>query len=369
MASSLARELIPSANIVASFTGVKDPSGNQIGKLEVLPKDINFIGHIIVSGASVATKEITSITAIAAGGVKEITDILVVADVSDSLDGKYFILQDDAGSVAFWIDTDNSGTTIPGGAAAADRAIEITTIATDDAIGTVGTKVYTAIIADSKFEAGTDDAAGTLTIQSATYGLRTNGADGDTGFTIGENTSGAGLDATYFILQDEVGSVAFWIDLDNSGTVEPSGAAAADRSVEITTVTNAMNAAQVGDVIYTAVIGDSKFEAGSDAASPIVLVQSTTTGIKTDGADGDTGFTIAEDTAGDEVAAYAAKIQHSHNGSNWFDLLSFSAISVNTSELVVVDNTNDHVTKFIRVVITKTTGDATFVIDLLYDRR
>ena len=130
-----------------------------------------------------------------------------------------------------------------------------------------------------------------------------------------------------------------------------------------------MNAAQVGDVIYTAVIGDSKFEAGSDAASPIVLVQSTTTGIKTDGADGDTGFTIAEDTAGDEVAAYAAKIQHSHNGSNWFDLLSFSAISVNTSELVVVDNTNDHVTKFIRVVITKTTGDATFVIDLLYDRR
>ncbi len=247
MASSLARELIPSTVINATFTGVKDRSGNQIGKVEALTRDINFIGHLIVSAASAATKEITSITA--------------RADVADDLDGTYFILQDEVGSVGFWIDTDNSGTTIPAGATAADRA------------------------------------------------------------------------------------------------------------VEITTVTTAMTAEQVGDVVYTAIIGDSKFEAGTDTNSPIILVRSSTTGLRTAGADGDTGFTFAVDTEGNEVAAYAAKIQHSHDGVNYFDLLAFSAISVDTSELVHVDNTTKHVARYLRAVITKTTGSANFVIDLLYDRR
>ncbi len=247
MASSLARELIPTIAIDASFTGVKDNNGDQIGRVEVLPKDTNFIGHIVATGVSAATKEITSITA--------------RADVADDLDG------------------------------------------------------------------------------------------------------------TYFILQDEIGSVGFWIDVDNGGTTIPAGASAADRAVEITTVTTGMTAEQVGDVVYVAVIGDSKFEAGSDAASPVILVRSTTTGLKVDGADGDTGFIIAEDTKGNEVASYAAKIQHSHDGVNYFDLLAFSTVSVATSELVVVNNTDDHVARYIRTVITKTTGDATFTIDLLYDRR
>ena len=123
-----------------------------------------------------------------ATGVKEITEIIAVADIGGSLDAQYFTLQDDIGTVGFWIDVDNSGTTTPGTGAA--REVEITTITTGMTAAQVGTVVYTAIIADAKFEAGTDSGDGRFRVQSSTTGTKTDGVDGDTGFYIREYVAG-----------------------------------------------------------------------------------------------------------------------------------------------------------------------------------
>jgi hypothetical protein len=113
-------------------------------------------------------------------GYKEITTIQTLADDSGSLDGTYFILSDNVGTVAFWIDIDNHGTSAP--VHGADRAVEITTIATDDDAETVAAKVATAVDNDSKFSASaTEDV---VTVTDVSVGERTDAVDGDTGFTI-----------------------------------------------------------------------------------------------------------------------------------------------------------------------------------------
>ena len=219
--------------------------------------------------------------------------------VDSSLDGKYFTLQDGAGSVAFWIDVDNDGTAAP--VHGADRAVEITTISTGDVIGTVGTAVYTAVVADSKFEAGSDDLAGNLTIQNAEFGPRAAASAGTSGFTVGENTAGTGLDRAYFLLEDVAGTVAFWIDIDDSGSTIPAGASAADRAVEITTISNGDVIGDVGTLVYTAVVADSKFEAGSDDLAGGLIIQHVDTGYYGSVGAGTSGFTVAVLDAGSPI--------------------------------------------------------------------
>lgn len=128
-------------------------------------------------------------------GVAEVTEIECVADASDSLNQTSFLLHDDVGSVAFWFDTDDSGSTIPTDANAADRAVEITTVNTDDDAETVASKVAVAINADSKFSAVVDSEDATKVIVTAsTVGEKTDATDGEddeaTGFTFTVLTQG-----------------------------------------------------------------------------------------------------------------------------------------------------------------------------------
>jgi len=262
------------------------------------------------------------------------------AGVDSVLDGTFFILQDEAGSVAFWMDVDDSGTTIPAGASAADRAIEITTVNSAMTNIQVGGVVFTAIVADSEFEAGVDNGDGTMEIQSATTGILPTATAGDSGFTLAENTAGAGLNKTYFILQDEVGSVAFWLDVDNTGATEPTASAAADRSIEITTVTNAMTAIQVAGVVFTAIVADSKFVAGADNGDGTLLVQSSTTGDKTDGADGDTGFTFLELSAGDLTTLAKFHLENGMCDKTAFDEL-ITALEAGSKSTVLTTRTKE----------------------------
>ncbi len=109
---------------------------------------------------------------------------------ADLLDGTFFILQETAGSVAFWIDTDNSGTTIPGGATAADRAIEITTVSGGDSANTVAGLVATAIDDDAAFAAPAPGAA-IITVTNAVGGAVPDAEDGNTGFTVAPTSKGS----------------------------------------------------------------------------------------------------------------------------------------------------------------------------------
>lgn len=125
-----------------------------------------------VQGDSVVTTDAVTSTA-------QAETFTAVADVSDSLDGTYFILSDTDGTVAFWIDTDNSGTAEP--SHGADRAVEITTIATDDSAGTVATKVAAAVNGDSKFTSSADST--TVTVTHVDIEPLDVGTAGDSGFT------------------------------------------------------------------------------------------------------------------------------------------------------------------------------------------
>jgi hypothetical protein len=85
--------------------------------------------------------------------LSQIERFKAVADVAGNSNTQGVLLYDDVGSVAFWIDVDNSGSLMPAWAGMANRAIEITTINTGDAIGLVATAFATAINADIKFTA------------------------------------------------------------------------------------------------------------------------------------------------------------------------------------------------------------------------
>ncbi len=251
------------------------------------------------TGAVAEQSEITTVADIVA--VAEITNIDPVADVSDSLDGTFFTMQDTAGSVAFWIDTDDSGTTIPAGASAADRAIEITTIVTDDTAATIQGLLVTAIDADGQFSAASG-AGNSVDVTDAVAEARTDSADGDTGFTITEGTAGvtaALLDGTFFEMNDVDGSVGFWIDTDDSGTTIPAGASALDRAVEITGIASGDSANDVATAVRAIINGDSKFTAPAPGAN-IIVATHVDLGDLTDSSDGDTGFAFATISQGSD---------------------------------------------------------------------
>ena len=144
----------------------------------------------IADTAPVAQRE--EATAVAVGGAYHVATLTTVADVADSLDGTYFVLYDDEGSVAFWIDTDNSGTTIPTAAALLDRSVEITTITTGDSDGVVADLIAAAINNDSKFSATHD--GNIVTITYSTIGAHGAAAAGTSGFTAATSTTGASTD-------------------------------------------------------------------------------------------------------------------------------------------------------------------------------
>jgi hypothetical protein len=243
---------------------------------------------------SYVVAQVESFDVTGTGAVAQVETFTAVADVSDSLDGKYIQLSDESGTVGFWIDTDDSGTSEPAGSAALTRSVEVTTIATDDTALVVAAKMATAINADSKFSATVSGSV--VTVTHATEGDVADGEDGAqttgfTDFTVTTNGADQGvLDGTYIQLSDDAGTVGFWIDVGDTGTAEPSGSAALTRSVEITTVTDTMDDDTLATTIAAAINGDADYSAS--ASGSVVTVTHANTGAMGDAQDGDqpTGF-------------------------------------------------------------------------------
>jgi hypothetical protein len=125
------------------------------------------------------------------GPVTQVETLTCVADASGSLDGSGFVLQDDVGSVAFWIDVDNDGTTIPAWASAEDRAVELIGVATDASAATIAAAIDSEISADPKFTAATAVGA-TIAITHSTaeaLGVGVDSSEAD-GFSFATNTLG-----------------------------------------------------------------------------------------------------------------------------------------------------------------------------------
>jgi hypothetical protein len=122
--------------------------------------------------------------------------ITCVADDSDDLDGTFFTLPDEVGTVGFWIDTDDSGTSAP--TTGADRDVEISTIVTDDDDETVASKIAAVINADSKFSAVAVGAV--VTVTCLAYNANSDSAAANTsGFTIAQTVVGVDSGKKYTV--------------------------------------------------------------------------------------------------------------------------------------------------------------------------
>ncbi len=170
-------------------------------------------------------------------------EVTIQGQNPDTLSGAWFDIYDTAGPVRVWFDVDNTSTApaTPGGG----RLLQVDIVANDSGVA-VATALNTVMNADAQF--ASTRLNNVVTVTDAVVGARTNVADGTigTGFEFDVTTQGANpvtIDGTYFIIYDINGAIAYWYDVDNGGTPEP--AHGAPRSVEISTVTSGMTAAQV----------------------------------------------------------------------------------------------------------------------------
>jgi len=270
--------------------------------------------------------------------VAEVTSITTVADTAGSLDGVYFILHDDAGSVAFWIDVDNSGTVEP--AHGANRSVEITSINTNDDEFSVAQKVAAAIDGDSNFSAS--ETSNVVTATAALGGARTDASAETSGFVVSVSTQGAdaisSLDGKYFIIYDALGSVAFWIDVDNSGTTIPAGAGSAARAIEITTIAQGDDAATVATKIAAAIDADAQFSASSSAEE--ITVDAASVGPRDDAEAGNSGFTFEVLVQGATLVNNVDELFliYAANEGAWGNDISIKIINFADDPELVLDN-------------------------------
>lgn len=229
------------ANTVASATAV------------AVTADSQFSASAVANVVTITNAEKLTVFSAVDGAIPTAFDIStdVTGSTPRQLNGTYFDIYDDVGAVRVWFDVDNTSTapTTPGGG----RLLEVDISANDPAVG-VAVALHSILDGDSKFSASIVN--NIVTATSSTVGVRTNITDGlsPTQFTFTVLTQGADpltIDGTYFILYDINGAIAYWYDVDDSGTVEPAHGAA--RSVEINTVTGGMTAAQVATVTAAAV--------------------------------------------------------------------------------------------------------------------
>lgn len=104
-----------------------------------------------------------------------------------SVNGTYFTIYDDAGSVAVWYDVDNQGTPEP--FHGADRSIRVGGVSAGDSAATVAAATVAAINPDSQFSAS--NLSNVITITNAFDGNVPAPSAGTSGFTVG-STDGAG---------------------------------------------------------------------------------------------------------------------------------------------------------------------------------
>jgi uncharacterized phage protein gp47/JayE len=257
----------------------------------------------------VGQPEITTVTTVGdVVGSPAVNDVTTVADIAGSLDGTYFILRDNAGTVAFWYDVDDNGTAEP--LHGASRSVKISTVVTGDSANDVASKTAAVIGVDPEFSATV--ALNVVTVTNLGNGLLLAGNAGTSGFTVTQTSPGVNdnsLDNKYFILQDDLGSVAFWYDVDNNGTPEPLHGA--DRSVAITTVVTGDSANTVASKTQVVVNADLKFNA--TVLGNVVTVTDVSNGNRPTPLAGTSGFTLSTTQNGSDGIPETILISTSFN--------------------------------------------------------
>jgi uncharacterized phage protein gp47/JayE len=288
-------------------------------------------------------------------GNPEITDVTTVDDVVGSqtvstvsniaaaagLDGQFFVINDAAGSVGIYYDV---GTPNPGaGALGVNRTLTVT-LTGAEAANTVASLTSGIITADTEFSCIA--ALNSITITNTDNGAYGVAADGGTptGFTFSgtAGTADVTIDGTYFTLQDQNGSVAFWYDLSGT-TSEPLHGAT--RSVEITTVNYGDSAATIATKTAVVVAGDAQFASATVGGSTITITD-VTNGARSAASAGTSGFTVVENTAGVDDVPETIAIPTSMNiypliGTNPGDIVGLINLTSSIAVAAVIDDATD----------------------------
>lgn len=257
-----------------------------------------------------------------AAGSPEISTFTTIADVvgtpstvtittasAASLDGSYFTMYDNSGSVKVWFDVDNNGTAEPV-SAPHNRTIKVATLVTGDTASQVATKLAAYLSNDVAF----NNVFATPTqviFDEAQNGPVASPVDGTpaTGFTFGVTPGAAdvSLDGKYFLIYDDVGSCAVWFDVGNDGTPEPLHGA--DRSIRVGLINYGDSAATVAAAIATVVNPDVKFNATS--LSNTLTITTTFNANTTNASAGTSGFGVGSTSgslSGSELITNPAQI-------------------------------------------------------------
>jgi len=313
----------------------------------------------------VGTQEVTQVDTVDdILGTPEIYSVDVNGLGGAAVDGLYFIIEDTAGTVAIWFDTDDNGTPEPAHGAA--RSIEINPAAAATS-STVATLIAAAITSDSEFSSSSGGDVVTITnLSNGNLGALNLGTSGflDNGGTNGSPDTS--LDGTYFILQDQNGSVAFWYDTSGITPVPLHGA---DRAIEITTVLSGDSAATVATKTAVFIVADAQFVSATVSTNEITVTD-VTNGVRPAASAGTTGFTVTEVTPGvddifETIITPTAFSMYSLTGTAVTDIVS----KVTESPLLVaalIDGTSP-ITLATRDEVYTPVGPADFSASLSYD--
>ena len=198
-----------------------------------------------------------------------------------TLASKYFTLNDDAGIAAFWYRVGGTGGTgiAPVGYTGSNRTVQVD-VSPGDTASLVASKTATAINADSKFDASPSSiSVGAIAVTPGTRIIGgIGGALNTSGFSAFSFVNGTGgtMSGTFFVLYDDVGKVAFWYDVNNSGTVSQPLVPGA-RFVKIASVISGDTAATVALRTAAHIDADAKFQAFTSGTN-VIRVNNSFTG-------------------------------------------------------------------------------------------
>lgn len=298
---------------VGDVLSIQDGAGISTfnrGAFRVAAKSGNTLRvfNVDASSTAVGSPEISTFTTIA-DVIGTPSTVTITTTAAVTIDGAYFTMYDNAGSVKVWFDVDNDGTAEPA-SAPHDRTIKISTLVTGDGAAQVATKIAAYLANDPAFT-NVFSTPTQVIFDMAQNGPVSSPVDGSPAttfvFAVSPGTADASLDGKYFIIYDDVGSVAVWFDVGNDGTLEPFHGA--DRSIRCGLINYGDSDATVAAAIATSVNPDAKFNAS--AIGNQLTITATFNANTTDAAVGTSGFSVLAtqgELSGSELITNPAQI-------------------------------------------------------------
>jgi uncharacterized phage protein gp47/JayE len=215
-----------SANNVATKTG------------QAIALDNAFTENVITNQITI-TNIVNGPLASATAGTSGFTVSSVTGTADNSLDGKYFIINDENGSVAIWYDVGDDGTQEP--FHGADRSIRVPGVNFGDSAATVAAATVAAVNPDTLFSAS--NLSNVITITNVTFSNVPNATAGTSGFAVlssngslssAELITNAGNIVIFPLVGNDVATIVSTV---NAGTILElvavgSGTLTIDRSTE-----------------------------------------------------------------------------------------------------------------------------------------